>query len=153
MNSNRERLGAAKKPICARFLWALVCVGAARAEAQPAPGALVLEEHQVVERALKRDDLARALEGERISAAAQVDAAAAYPNPELSYVREQPLDALGAVDDEVTLTQTIDISGRRGLRHDAAQGRARATRLEGGAQRAQVSARARALFYALLLRQ
>ena len=155
MNSNRERLGAAKKPICARFLWALVCVGvgAARAEAQPAPGALVLEEHQVVERALKRDDLARALEGERVSAAAHVDAAAAYPNPELSYVREQPLDALGAVDDEVTLTQTIDISGRRGLRHDAAQGRARATRLEGGAQRAQVSARARALFYALLLRQ
>ena len=46
---------------------------------------------------------ALALPQVRVSAAAHVDAAAAYPNPELSYVREQPLDALGAVDDEVTL--------------------------------------------------
>jgi len=132
-----------------------MCVGlcATRAEAEPALDALVLEEREVVERALQRDDLARALEGERVSAEARADAAAAYPNPELSYIREQPLDALGAVDDEVTLAQTIDISGRRGLRHDAAQGRARATRLEGGAQRAQRAAQARARFYALLLRQ
>jgi len=155
MNPNRECLGAAKKPTTARFLWALMCVGlcATRAEAEPALDALVLEEREVVERALQRDDLARALEGERVSAEARADAAAAYPNPELSYIREQPLDALGAVDDEVTLAQTIDISGRRGLRHDAAQGRARATRLEGVAQRAQRAAQARARFYALLLRQ
>lgn len=144
--ARRSRFG--KKPTYTRFLAAamLVC-GTAHAQGAE------LTETEVVHRVLARAPLREAIEGEIDIEHGQARSASRYPNPHVSYVREQTFGPLGTAEDALFLSQEIDLGNRRGLQGDAAEARARAARAEGDAIRLLVATDARLRFYELLYRQ
>ena len=132
---------------------ALICTSASAGAAQPRPSTAALTERQVVVRALQRAPL-----GEMIDAAVDAEAglgraAAAYPNPQLAYVREQTFGAAGTGEDYLSIAQTLDLGGRRALRGEAGDARSRAAAHDGDALRVMVAADARQRFYDVLHRQ
>ncbi len=137
---------------CAVIGCAVICVSPQVSAAQ-APTTSTLTERQVVVRALQRAPL-----GEMIEAAVDVErghagAAGAYPNPQLAYMREQTFGPAGTGEDYLSIAQTLDLGGRRALRGEAGDARARAAGHEGDALRVMVAADARLRFYEVLHRQ
>ena len=110
-------------------------------------------ERDVVMRALSRAPFGEALAGEMAIAEGRGRAMGAYPNPQLSYVREQTFGALGTGEDYLTLAQLIDLGNRRGLLREAGSVRTRAAQREGEMARAALTSDARLRFYAVLHRQ
>jgi cobalt-zinc-cadmium efflux system outer membrane protein len=142
-----------KKPMAARFFAMWLCALSSVAAAQSGPPPHVLDERAMVAQVLQRPDLALVASGDALVARGEGDAAVAYPNPALRYVREQTSGADGSSEDQVTIAQAIGLSGRRGDLRIAARARVEAARLDGELTRARAVAVARARFYALLLRQ
>ncbi|MBK6807813.1 MAG: TolC family protein [Sandaracinaceae bacterium] len=112
-----------------------------------------LTEPVVVARALERAPLLDAIEGDVELEAARARSARAYPNPQITYVREQTFGALGTGEDYLTLAQTIDLGNRRGLQGQAGEARARAAERDGEAWQLSVASEARLRFYEVLYRQ
>jgi cobalt-zinc-cadmium efflux system outer membrane protein len=126
---------------------------ARNASAQEADTPTGLTEQEVVARALQRAPLADAIEGQVAIEEGRGRAASAYPNPQLSYVREQTFGTFGTGEDYLSVAQIIDLGNRRGLHGEAGDARARAARREGDATRVSIAAEARVRFYEVLYRQ
>ena len=126
---------------------------AAIASAQEADTPAALTERDVVSRALQRAPLTDAIDGEVEIEEGRGRAASAYPNPQLSYMREQTFGTFGTGEDYLSIAQIIDLGNRRGLHGEAGDARARAARREGDATRVTIAADARVRFYEVLYRQ
>lgn len=112
-----------------------------------------LTESDAVERAVGRGALTDALAGAVDAERGAALTAGAYPNPQVSYLREQTFGALGTGEDYLSLSQVIDLGNRRGLRRKAGERRAKAVELEGDAVRIEIAAQARHRFFEVLRRE
>jgi cobalt-zinc-cadmium efflux system outer membrane protein len=132
-------------PTPARFLFAaaLVFAGPALAGDPPSP----LDEEEVVRRALSRPAVAEELRARVDLARADEIAARRWPNPEVSWSHEEvgPTAATERQDIAV-LSQRFDLSGRRGLRGDAAARRVEAANADAALLRLDAEAEARRAF-------
>jgi cobalt-zinc-cadmium efflux system outer membrane protein len=103
-----------------------------------------------VRQAIARPALVAVIDSEIAAADAQAQAAGLWPNPVLSYEREEVREGgLDVVEQSAQVSQSLDISGRRGLRTTAAAGRAQAARLDGEAARRRAAIEARRRFWAV----
>lgn len=111
--------------------------------AQPAP----LTEREAIQGALSRPAWQDAQAARLETAESAVAAARLWPNPVLAMERER-IDAVGGDETErkIQLSQTLDVSGRRALRRDAASERFNAARLEGMDRRLDTIAEVRRTF-------
>lgn len=143
------------KPSVARsFACALLAVTSASvAGAQDSSAAPSLTENEVLVRVLGRAALNDVLEGTVVAEEGRARGASAYPNPQLSYMREQTFGAFGTAENYLSVAQTVDIGNRRGLASQAGDARSRAARRDGDAVRLSVAADARQRFYELLYRR
>jgi cobalt-zinc-cadmium efflux system outer membrane protein len=133
------------KPTVARFFLVSVVALASRAAADGAPSSL--DEQEVVRRALSRPGLADELGALVDLARADEIAARRWPNPEASWSHEEVrLDGPTAREDVAVLSQRFDLSGRRGLRGDAAARRVEVAGAEAALLRLDVEAEARRAF-------
>jgi len=142
-----------KRPIAARCLVGLLLTlgaGNVRAEEAQAPP---LSEHDVVSRALGRAALVEVVDAQVQIQEGQSRLLSAFPNPEIAYMREQTFGASGTREDYLSLSQTIDLGNRRGLRGDAAEATAGAVRQEAERERHHLAAEARRRFYDVLHEQ
>ncbi len=115
--------------------------------------AAVLTEREAVRRALSRPALTDVAEGEAGVARAQAIGETLWPDPELSYDREETSGDQGAAQDFVMISQRFDLSGARRLRSDAAGHRARAVAYGGDMRLLETEAEVRLRFHELLLAQ
>ncbi len=118
-----------------------------------APGIALaqLTEEEAVLRALARPEVRDLVEGEVDAARGEAIRAGLWPNPVLSYAREQTRGGPAAAQDDLALlTQAFDLSGKRGLRGDAAGRRLEATRARGASTRLALEAETRLRFHELL---
>ncbi len=142
------------------FVAALLVAGALSlpapiiAHTGPAEESPALTEADVLAMGLSRADVGDVLSGIVQGAAADVKAARLWPNPSISYTREQ-VDAGPAESDEdlLTVTQTFDFSGRRGLRTRAAQSRLEAAEYLALGRRLDIEEEIKLRFYETLVRQ
>lgn len=110
-----------------------------------------LTEEEAVQRALARPEVRDLVEGEVDAARGEAVRAGLWPNPVLSFTREETKGGPAAAKDELALlTQTFDISGKRGLRGDAAGRRVEATRARGASTRLALDGEVRLRFHELL---
>lgn len=145
---------ASKKPTAYRFLFALTSLAVVNAvDAQATEPVDALTEAVVVARALERAPLRDAIEGDVAVEAGRARFERAYPNPQVTYVREQTFGTFGTGEDYLTVAQTIDLGNRRGLLGQAGDTRARAAEQDGEAWRLAVAAEARVRFYEVVYYQ
>jgi outer membrane protein, heavy metal efflux system len=149
-------IGAVKTPIIARCLiGALVLATGPRVF-----GALgvnhsgALTEADAVLLGLSRPGVDEMLSGEVDLARSDAVKAGLMPNPIAAYAREQTFGGADAsAEDYAWLLQKFDLSGRRGLRSEAAQRRVEATEDQVRNRRLTLGARIRTRFYDVLQRQ
>lgn len=134
------------RPTAARCLIAAAALAVAAHAAAQEPGA-PLEEDEVVRRALARPALEQQLRAHVDLARADARSTRRWPNPEASWAHEQ-VRAGGATErqDVAVLSQRLDLSGRRGLRGDAAERRVEAASADAALLRLDVEAEARHAF-------
>jgi cobalt-zinc-cadmium efflux system outer membrane protein len=134
-----------QKPTAARFLVAAALSLATPALPEPPP--TELDEAEAVRRALSRPALDGELRARVDVARADELAARRWPNPEVSWSHEQVgSDGATTQEDVALLTQRFDLSGRRGLRGDAAARRVEAAGADVALRRLDVEAEARHAF-------
>lgn len=131
---------------------ALLVAGPVRAQ-ESAPGAKTLTEVEVVLQALSRGALADLLEGGVAVEEGRARTESAFANPEISYAREQTYGSAAELQGTLSIAQSFDIAGRRGLRREAGAARAEAARRDADGVRLGVVAEARTRFFDLLHRQ
>jgi cobalt-zinc-cadmium efflux system outer membrane protein len=107
---------------------------------------------QAVQHAVARPALAASLASEVAVEDAEGVAAWVWPNPEVGYEREQ-LFGGGESEDVVVLSQSLEISGQRGLRAAAAVRRGDAARLDAEATRRRTAVEARRRFWVVAFQQ
>lgn len=113
-----------------------------------------LDEQAAIAAAQGRDDLRDATEGAIDASRAEEDETGLWPNPTFEYERDRTKGAGGAtVQDTYRLSQPVDVSGRRGLRQDAAGRRVDATQAEARQRTREAGGEARKLFHTVLMRQ
>jgi outer membrane protein, heavy metal efflux system len=140
------------RPSVNRFLFlfaSVMTLASTTARAEPS----MLTESEAVRRATNRPALAQAVQGAANVERGSGMVVGAWPNPQVSYMREQTFGNVGTGEDYVWVGQPIDIGNRRGLRARAANARAGAIEREGSAVRVQIAADARLRFYDVLYRQ
>jgi cobalt-zinc-cadmium efflux system outer membrane protein len=121
--------------------------------AQGSGGAAITVD-DAVRRAMARPELAAALAGPAAVEAAEARRVSVWPNPVVSYEREQTSrDGRPETEETIAVSQTIEISGRRGLRADAATKRAKAAGLESEASRRRTAVETRHRFWTVVYRQ
>ncbi len=137
-----------QKPTVARFfLAAVLAVLAAASAAVADQPALSLDEDELVRRALARPGLDQELRARVDLARADELAARRWPNPEVSWSHEQVRAGGGTERQDVAvIAQRFDLSGRRGLRGDAAARRVEAAGADAALLRLDVEADARRAF-------
>lgn len=147
----------ARKPMTARCLLVAALLATAHAAAQ-APGVAAegtpLDEAEAVRRALARPALEQQLRARLDLARADASSARRWPDPEVSWSHEQVRS--GGVterEDVALLSQRLDLSGRRGLRADAADRRVEAASADAALLRLEVEAEARHAFAAALAQE
>ncbi len=134
-----------EKPTAARFLLAAVLAFATPTLADEAPPPL--DEDEAVRRAQARPALDDELRARVDLARADEVAARRWPNPEASWSHEEVRVAGGTERQDIAvLSQRFDLSGRRGLRGDAAARRVEAADAETALLRLDVEAEARRAF-------
>lgn len=141
-----------EKPTVARCLLsaALALAPLVRAAAQE-PAATSLDEAEAVRRALARPALDEQLRAAVDLVRADEIAARRWPNPEVAWSHEQIGAAAGTERQDIAvLSQRFDLSGRRGLRGDAAGKRVEAARADAARARHEVEAGARRAFVSVL---
>jgi len=117
----------------------------------PAIASAQLTEDEAVQRALARPEVRDLVEGEVDVARGEAIRAGLWPNPVLSYTREETRGGpAGAKDDLALLTQTFDLSGKRGRRGEAAGRQVEATRARGASARLALEVEVRVRFHELL---
>lgn len=112
-----------------------------------------LTEAEAVRRGLARPDLADQELGRVESAKADAIAAGLPPNPTLSYSRDRTGGTPGSTEETWQLSQTFDVSGRRGLRREAAGRRIEAAYAGNNLHRAEWAAEIRRSFHQTLFKQ
>ncbi len=154
------RSPAFKKPIDGRSLWMRTAVTLAvtlsvtTAHAQDeVPSRGTLTEAEAVRRALARPALGDETEGAVEVARSEAIRERLWPDPELSYNREETFGGQGVAQDVLMVSQRFDLSGRRGLRGAAAHHRVQAVAHLGDARRLAVEAEVRLRFHELLVAQ
>jgi outer membrane protein, heavy metal efflux system len=148
------RMRLSETPMVARCFCCVLLLAFTRSgAAQASESAAVLAEHEAVTRALRRIPLRETIDGAIEVEEGRGRAAGAYPNPQLSYVREQTFGAFGTGEDYLSLAQTVDLGNRRSLHREASEVRSQAVQREGDAERHAVAADARLRFYEVLYRQ
>lgn len=133
-----------ERPTAARFLLAsLIALAPPALAGEPSS----LDEEEAVRRALARPALTDELRARVDLARADEIAARRWPNPEASWSHEE-VRATGLTEreDVAVLSQRFDLSGRRGLRGDAAARRVEAAGAEAALLRLDVEAEARRAF-------
>lgn len=115
--------------------------------------AAVLTEAEAVRRGLERPELADREAGTIESARAEAVAAGLPPNPALGYSREHVRGAPGSTEESWQLFQAFDISGRRGLRREAAEMRVEAAYAGNSLRRHELAAEIRRHFHETLFKQ
>jgi cobalt-zinc-cadmium efflux system outer membrane protein len=139
-----------KKPIVAR-LSLIAGVWMATTIASAAEPGLLLEEPELVRRALARAGIAEQTRAVVELARADAMSARRWANPELGWDREQTsARGVTATEDLATVSQRFDVSGRRGLRGDAAERRVEAAERDATVLRLDVERAARVAFTAAL---
>lgn len=113
----------------------------------------VITESDAVRMAHERIEVAELERAALQMAEADAKAAGQWPNPTLSYQREQLGDASQLVEESWQLSQSFDLSGRRGLRREAAARRIDAAAAGNEARRATLDAEVQRTFHELLYRQ
>lgn len=107
-----------------------------------------LTEEEAVQRALARPEVRDLVAGDVEVARGEAIRAGLWPNPVLSYSREEGSGGSTSAKDELALiTQSFDLSGRRGLRADAAGRRVEATRARGVSALLALGVEVRARFH------
>ncbi|MHB0962524.1 MAG: TolC family protein [Gemmatimonadaceae bacterium] len=109
-----------------------------------------LLEAEAVRLGLARTDLADLERGAVLAAEADVRAASLFPNPTLSYTPERVGDS---PQKTWMLGQTFDVSGRRGLRREAASRWVAVVAASNASRRIYVAAEIRRSFHEVLFRQ
>lgn len=132
-------------PTAARCFGILLFVFAA-----PAAGA-ELNEDEAVARALARPEGRDLVDGEVDLARADAVRSRLWPNPVLSWSREETRGGPAAATDQLAVvSQTLDLSGRRGLRSDAAARRVEVARSRGAVSRLVLEGEVRGRFHEAL---
>jgi cobalt-zinc-cadmium efflux system outer membrane protein len=134
----------------------LVCLLAAPAlmsASGPDPSG-TLSEAEAVTLGLARPGVDEMLTGEVELARSEAVRAGLLPNPIAAYAREQTFGGADAsAEDYAWLLQKFDLSGRRGLRTEAAERRVEATEDDIRSRRLALGSRIRVRFYDVLRRQ
>ena len=93
----------------------------------------------LLEHVSRSDPRVRALDARISAASAEVDAASVAPNPSIGWEREDVfLGDSGQSDDFVRIEWPLDLSGRRGLRADAARAGVEVARAAVAAERTEL---------------
>ncbi|MEW5771115.1 MAG: TolC family protein [Pseudomonadota bacterium] len=129
------------------FLLALPMAVCAQASQPP------LGEAEAVRLGLSQSGLVDLERGAILAAEAEALAAGQIPNPILSYARDKTHGSPGSVEQNLMLSQTLDLSGRRALRREAAERRVDLAGAENASRRAEVAAEIRRAFHEALFRQ
>jgi cobalt-zinc-cadmium efflux system outer membrane protein len=131
----------------------VLLVGSATVHAEVHSPAPVTVE-QAVAHAEARPALAAALAGSVAIEDAASEQAGVWPNPVIHYETERISDGdPGETEDSVLISQSLDLSGRRGLRADAASKRGRAAGLDGDATRLRTGVETRRRFWEVVRQQ
>ncbi|MFY3742500.1 TolC family protein [Anaeromyxobacter sp. Red801] len=143
-----------ERPTVARcWLSALLVLASPAWASAEEPAPLSLDEAEAVRRALARPALDEQLRATVDLARADELAARRWPNPEASWSHEQVGgDGKTERQDVAILSQRFDLSGRRGLRGDAAGKRVEAARADAALTRSAVEADVRRAFVDVLAR-
>lgn len=112
-----------------------------------------LTEAEAVRRGLARADLADLERGAVQAAEADVLAAGLFPNPTLDYSRERIGSSPESVEQSWMLSQAFDVSGRRGLRREAASRRVAVVAAGNASRQLAIVTEIRRGFHDVLLRQ
>jgi cobalt-zinc-cadmium efflux system outer membrane protein len=112
-----------------------------------------LTEAEAVRRALARSELANLEQGALEAARADALAAGQWPNPTLDYSRERLRGSSNASEESWQISQAFDLSGRRGLRREAAERRVEAVSSGNEQRRHELAAETRRRFHETLYRQ
>lgn len=132
------------------LLSAAVPVPLARAQSPE----LIVSEQEAVRMALGRQDVVSLLQATREGAQSDVIAVETWENPEFSYGHERSDSGPERMtENSYSLSQTFDVSGRRGLKRKAAGERLQSTDLEIFQWRLERAAEVRRVFYTLLYHQ
>lgn len=124
-------------------------MGIAHSAEFSSPQSPALSEREAIAAALTRPAWVEAETGRSAVAESMVSEAALWPNPELSFNRDRVHMPDGDIAERsVQITQTFDISGRRGLRRAAANQRLDAARLDGRTRRLDAVGEVRRAFAA-----
>ncbi|MBS3936359.1 MAG: TolC family protein, partial [Sulfuritalea sp.] len=115
-----------------------------------AAGAQTLTEAEALRLGLARAEVHDLERGTRALAEAEVIAAGAWPNPTLDVERERMRTTPRGIDETWKLAQTFELSGRRGLRIEAAERRVEAAGAQNAARREELAAEIRRRFHAAL---
>ena len=109
---------------------------------------------EAVARAEERPALAAVLKGSVAVEHAASEQAGVWPNPVIQYETERIVDGEpGAVEDSASISQSVELSGRRGLRSDAAVQRSEAARQDGLGTLRRMVAETRRRFWELVHQQ
>jgi cobalt-zinc-cadmium efflux system outer membrane protein len=112
-----------------------------------------LAESEAIARALARAPFMEVLTQRVVVAESFVAEAATFPNPLFDVERDQVgLPAGTSTETKYRLGQTFDISGRRGLRREAAERRVEAAQSDGSLSRLELATQVRQVFAEALLR-
>ena len=112
-----------------------------------------LTDKEAVRRALSRVALTDLTEGLIGIARSEELRKGIWSDPEIAYEREQTYGSQAADQHFLTLSKSLDLSGRGGLRSTAAGHRVRASTHQANARRLQIQAEVRLRFYELLAAQ
>lgn len=133
-------------PLMALML-SIACIGLSQAENLPLPETPTLTEREAVGSALLRPAWVDAETGRMAQAESVLTEASALPNPVFSISRDRLAMVGGDITERsVQISQTIDLSGRRSLRVDAATRRLDAEKLDGRTRRLNTIADVRRIF-------
>lgn len=120
---------------------------------QAAPRYHPLTEADAVRLGLARSDLSALERGAVEAAEADALAAGLPPNPTLGYSRESARRGAGATEQTWQIAQSFDVSGRRGLRREAAGRRVEVANAGNAQRRHEIAAEIRYRFHEVLLKQ
>jgi cobalt-zinc-cadmium efflux system outer membrane protein len=112
-----------------------------------------LTEAEAVRRGLARPALADLEVGHVESAKADALAAGLLPNPTLGYSRDRKGGTPDSTEETWQLSQTFDVSGRRGLRREAAEIRVESAYASNNLRRGELAAEIRHRFHESLFKQ
>jgi cobalt-zinc-cadmium efflux system outer membrane protein len=112
-----------------------------------------LTEAEAVRFGLARTDLSDLERGTVEAAEADALAAGLFPNPTLGYSRDRNRGTHGATEETWQIAQTFDVSGRRGLRREAADRRVDAANAGNTLRRSEIAAEIRHRFHEALFKQ